>query len=95
MVDQFSTLFSVVVVVIAVVAVFVIVSVVRNARKAKQHGLDPLTLQTDLAAKVMQSDLLGAERSKPERLAELDSLLATGSITAAEHGEARAAILRE
>ena len=33
-------------------------SVVRNTRKVRQHGLDPMTLRADLAAKVMQSDLL-------------------------------------
>ena len=32
--------------------------------------------------------------SKSERLAELDELLATGAISAAEHADARAAVLR-
>ncbi|GAB3606380.1 hypothetical protein GCM10027413_17890 [Conyzicola nivalis] len=34
-------------------------------------------------------------RSKAERLAKLDSLLANGAISQAEHAEARAVILRE
>ena len=93
-----NSLFPVVFIVIAlvVVAVFMvaIVSVVRNSRKARQHGLDPMTLQADLAAKVMRSDLLSGGQSKAQRLAELDAMLTEGVITPAEHADARAAILR-
>jgi len=97
MVDNFTTGFSVVfvivAVVIAVVFVFIVVSIVRNLARAKQRGIDPLTVQTDLAAKAMNSDLLKSERSKADRLAEVDAMLAAGSITADEHAAARAAIL--
>ena len=94
-----NSLFPVVFIVIAlvVVAVFMvaIVSVVRNSRKARQHGLDPMTLQADLAAKVMQSDLLAGGQSKSQRLGEVDAMLAAGEISQAEHAAARAAILRD
>jgi hypothetical protein len=90
----FGPIFAVVVVIVAVVFVLAIVGVVLNVRNARRKGLDPLTLQTDLAAKVMGSGLLDARQSKAERLAELDAMLADGTITAAEHAEARAAILR-
>jgi hypothetical protein len=97
MVDTFSTAFPIVFIVIAafiaVVFVFVIVNVVRNVGKAKRHGIDPFTAQTDIAAKLLNSDLLKGAKNKPERLAEVDALLAAGTITAAEHGTARAAIL--
>ena len=93
-----NSLFPVVFIAIALVAVAVfvvaIVSVVRNSRKVRQHGLDPMTLQADLAAKVMRSDLLSGGQSKAQRLAELDAMLTEGVITPAEHAAARAAILR-
>ena len=63
-------------------------------RKVRQHGLDPMTLQADLAAKVMRSDLLSGGQSKAQRLAEIDAMLAEGVVTPAEHADARAAILR-
>ena len=91
----FGVLFAIVGVIVAVVFVIVIVGVVLNTRRARQHGLDPLTLQTDLAAKAMNSDLLRGTRGKAERLAEVDALLAAGTITENEHAEARAAIVRE
>ncbi|MET4581390.1 uncharacterized protein HemY [Conyzicola nivalis] len=93
-----NSLFPVVFIAIALVAVAVfvvaIVSVVRNSRRVRQHGLDPMTLQADLAAKVMRSDLLSGGQSKAQRLAELDAMLTEGVITPAEHAAARAAILR-
>ena len=87
-------LFVVVGIIVTVVFVLVVVGVVLNVRKAKSLGLDPLTANVDLAAKAMDSDLLRGSRSKAERLAEVDALLAAGTITATEHAEARAAILR-
>jgi len=97
MVDNFSTGFSVVFVIvaafIAIVFVFVVVTVIRNLGRAKRQGIDPFTAQTDIAAKLLKSDLLRGEKGKPERLAEVDALLAAGTITADEHRAARAAIL--
>lgn len=91
----FNAVFIVIAILIAIAFVVVIVSVVRNAGKARRHGLDPMTLQADMAAKVMQSDLLAGEQSKVQRLAEVDALLAQDTITPAEHADARAAILRD
>jgi len=97
MVDNFSSGFSlvfvIIAVVIAVVFVFVIVTLVRNVDRAKKQGINPFTAQTDIAAKLLKSDLLKGEQSKTERLAEVDALLAAGTITADEHRAARAAIL--
>lgn len=93
--ENFHIVFLVVLAIILVAAVFVVVSVVRNIAKAKASGLDPLTLQTDLAAKVMNSDLLASEKPLAQKLADVDALLASGAITPEEHGTARAAILAQ
>ena len=91
---HFNVVFIVIALVVVAVFVVVIVSVVRNAGKVREHGLDPMTLQADLAARVMQSDLLSGGHSKAQRLGEVDAMLADGVITPAEHAAARAAILR-
>ena len=97
MVDTFSPAFPVVFIVIAafiaIVFVFVIVTLVRNVGKARRQGIDPFTAQTDIAAKLLKSDLLAAKKPMAERLAEVDALLAAGTISADEHRAARAAIL--
>ena len=79
----------------AAVVVLAIVLVVRNVLKARKSGIDPFTVQTDLAAKVLNSEALKGAQSKPERLADVDAMLAQGVITATEHSEARASILRD
>jgi uncharacterized membrane protein len=73
--------------------VFIIISIVRNTKKVTAAGLDPMTLQTDLAVKALDSSLLAPSASIEERLAANDDLLARKVITAAEHAEARSAIL--
>jgi hypothetical protein len=69
-------------------------SIYRAVRLSRQ-GVNPLTLQTDLAAKVLRSDALQRTPSKAERLAELDVLAANGTISAVEREAARARILAE
>ncbi|MBG6237684.1 competence protein ComGC [Mycetocola sp. CAN_C7] len=93
----FPIIFIGVLVLIALVIVFIIVSAARNAKKVKDAGHDPFTLQTDLATRAMDSELLrpaAASRTTEERLRELETLRAAGSITAEEHAAARADILR-
>ena len=65
-------------------------TVSRNAAKARELGHDPLTMQTELAARAMDSGLLAPQKSLEARLAELDDLRARGVITAEEHAKARA-----
>jgi hypothetical protein len=67
-----------------------IVLVSRNAAKARALGHDPLTMQTELAARAMDSSLLAPQKSLEARLAELDELRARGVISAEEHAKARA-----
>ena len=72
---------------------FMIYAIVRNVSKMSKAGHNPLTMQSDLAVKMLDSDLLAPKKSTEERLAETDDLLERKVISAAEHAAARAAIL--
>lgn len=91
--NNFDAMFLGAAAIVALGFLSVVFLIVRNSRAASRAGMNPLTLQTDLAAKVMNSELLAPAPSKEARLAELDGLLARGVISAAEHATARAAIL--
>ncbi|OOB92009.1 hypothetical protein [Rathayibacter sp. VKM Ac-2630] len=84
--------FAAVPIVIAAVVVLMVVLIVVNLRRAKKLGVNPLTLETDLAAKLAK-DGFGGGRTLRERLAELDRLRADGTLTAEEHAAARRAAL--
>ncbi|MFC3298504.1 SHOCT domain-containing protein [Arthrobacter agilis] len=89
----FDAAFTIILVLVLAVFVFVIVSIVRNAGRARRAGHDPLTLQTDLAVRALDSEMLGPRRSTADRLAELQSLHEDGTITADELAAARGRIL--
>ena len=89
----FGTLFVAAGVVIAVVFVLVIVLLVRNANAYRRQGFDPTTVDADLAARVMRSQVLAPQESLEDRLAELDRLAAAGRISPEEHQAARARLL--
>ena len=89
----FSAIFGVVVVIVLLGFGFVIFSIIRNAQKARQLGHDPITMQTELAARAIDSQALAPARTVEQRLAEVDALLASGAITADEHAAARSRIL--
>ena len=91
--DAFSVIFGVVVVIIVLGFGFVIFSIIRNAQKATELGHDPITMQTELAAKAIDSQALAPARTVEQRLAEVDDLLAAGTISTDEHAAARARIL--
>ena len=74
----------------AAVVTFIVIAITKNARKASQLGHDPFTMETELTARAIDSQLLQPERSLESRLAELDDLLARGVITPAEHATGRA-----
>ena len=88
-------LFLVFIVLFAAAVVVIVATVIRNIGKARRAGLDPLTMQTDFAARVMNSDLLAAEKPLSQKLGDVDALLANGEITPEEHATARAAILAQ
>lgn len=85
-----------------VMAVVVLGLGIRRWMRYAQHGIDPTVVDVDLQAKLLKSDLLAGERAEPvarrtvtERLAELDALLAAGTISAEEHAAARATVLED
>ncbi|MWV57904.1 SHOCT domain-containing protein [Rathayibacter sp. VKM Ac-2754] len=75
-----------------VVVVIMVVIVVANVRRAKKLGVNPLTLQTEVAARFAKGGL-AADRPLADRLAELENLRAAGTITEAEYTAARTAAL--
>ncbi|MFP7834737.1 SHOCT domain-containing protein [Marisediminicola sp. LYQ134] len=89
----FPYVFSVVAAFIVLVFVFVIVSRVRAAKKVRDAGHDPLTLDSDLAVRAMESKALAPDESVESRLADLEQLLVARTITADEYAEARRRIL--
>lgn len=89
----FVIFFALAVLFIIAVAVVMVVMISRNAAKARELGHDPLTMQTELAARAMDSELLAPRPGLEARLAELDELHARGVITADEHAKARAEVL--
>ncbi|MCD2441527.1 SHOCT domain-containing protein [Agromyces sp. SYSU K20354] len=91
--SAFNVMFAIVVIFIAVVFVLMIVTMVRNYSKAKSTGHDPLTLQTELATRALDSEILAPAKSIEQRLAELDDLAARGVISADERLAARADVL--
>ncbi|HCJ49344.1 MAG TPA: hypothetical protein DHW40_08455 [Microbacterium sp.] len=99
--------FSVVFVLIALVVIggviFSTVVGMRKYRVLKDAGVDPLTVDAAIAAKVLRSDVLAPtatpaalapEKTLEVRLAELDDLHARGVISDDEHRDARSAALR-
>lgn len=68
---------------------------VRNFRAGRKAGLDPFTLQTELAARAANSRLLAPRQNREHHLAELDDLLARQVITRDEYNKARLKILAE
>ncbi|MCS0500471.1 SHOCT domain-containing protein [Protaetiibacter mangrovi] len=90
---EFSAVFGLVTTVVILGIIGVIVVAIVNAKKAADLGHNPLTMQTELQAKVLDSQALAAERSVEERLAELERLRAAGLIDDAEYEQTRARIL--
>ncbi len=94
-------MFTIVPVLMGIGIVVAIVLAIRRGVRYTQHGIDPTVADVDLTAKLLRSDLLAAERPEaPERtvadrLAELDRLLAAGTISAEEHATARAKVLED
>jgi hypothetical protein len=72
---------------------FAVYIMVRNFRKAEEAGHDPFTLQTEIAVKALDSDVLSAEESAEERLAKIEKLFSDGTISAEERATARQAVL--
>ncbi len=103
----FATLFAIIVVLVIAGGVAGVVINARRYRLLRRAGHDPLTVDAAIAAKILDSDLLRSDTTRPEgadaleapersveqRLAEVDDLHARGVISADERAAARAAIL--
>lgn len=74
----------------AAVITFMVIAITRNAKRARELGHDPLTMETELAARAIDSSLLAPKPTIEARLAQLDDLLARGVITVDEYATARA-----
>ncbi|MET4064974.1 competence protein ComGC [Frigoribacterium sp. PvP120] len=80
--------------VIGVIVVAMVVLIVVKVVSARRRGINPLTFDAELAAKLRDSSVLQPEKSVEARLAEIDDLHARGVITDAERESARASVLR-
>ncbi|HET7900923.1 MAG TPA: hypothetical protein VFL59_07010 [Candidatus Nanopelagicales bacterium] len=77
----------------AAVVIFIIYTAVRRYRAAKDAGLDPFAGDVQLMGQAKNSAMLAPERTVADRLAEVDALLAAGTISTEEHAAARARII--
>jgi uncharacterized membrane protein len=91
----FGPMVTIALVFIAAVAVLIVVAIVRNARAARRRGHDPMTMQTELASRLLESDALRGSGDATERLAKLEQLKAAGTISDAEYAAARQRIIGE
>lgn len=90
---EMSSLFVIVPIVIAVVVVLIVVIAVVNVVRVRRAGHNPLTLQSDIATRLLDSDVLRSAPTTEDRLREIDALHASGKISDAEREAARASIL--
>ncbi len=94
--DWFPVIFGVILVLVIAVFAYVIYATIRNRRALRRAGHDPVTIQADLADRVLRSDLLSSgprDQGLEQRLAEVDRLHAAGTISDEERTAARARIL--
>ena len=90
---DFNGAFGVIITIVVIgILVSIILAIVRGAR-VLNAGHNPLTLQTDLELRALDSNALAPTASVEQRLAHLDDLLAKGTISQSEHATARAAVL--
>ena len=90
--------------VFALITIFIVRVYKRNAAAARQAGMDPLAMETQMYGKVYNSQLLNqglnpeatqGQRPMADRLEEVEGLYRTGAISAQERQSARDAILRD
>ena len=87
--DSFGVIFAIVALLVLAAFIFTAVVGVRNYKASKNAGLDPFTLQTELAVRAANSEMLAPKKTVEQKLIELDSLLARGVITRDEYTQAR------
>ncbi|GAA1498568.1 SHOCT domain-containing protein [Paeniglutamicibacter kerguelensis] len=87
--ESFDVIFGIVALLVLVGFIFTAFIWVRNYKAGKNAGLDPFTLQTELAVRAANSEMLAPKKTVEQKLIELDGLLARGLITRDEHTQAR------
>lgn len=80
---------------VLLVFIFVIVSAVKSAARVRRAGHNPLTLQADIATRLLDSDALGSEPTVEARLERLERLRTTGTVTEEEYDAARSRLLTQ
>ena len=91
----FLIAFGVVALFILTVFVLGVMSAVRSRRVLRESCLDPLAAHAQIAARLAHGPLGAQQKSREQRLAELDDLHRRGVITTAEHDSARTAALAD
>lgn len=88
--------FAAVITIMACIVVLVVVTAVRNRRVFREAGIDPGTVQSQLAVRYLRGQPgRPAVRSASDRLAEITDLRDRGLITPAEYDARRAQIIGE
>lgn len=89
----FAVFFAVGALFIVGVVIFMIVAIVRRWTAVKREGMDPLTADVELMGRLNRSGMLAENLSAEQRLAQLDRLVESGTISEEERAAARARIL--
>ena len=87
--DPFIIVFCVALALILGGFVLTVVIAVKGRRTLLDAGINPLTAQAELAAKLKKSEVLAPAQSLEQRLTELDDLHRRGVISTEEHATAR------
>ena len=90
--DSFSIYFTTISVFIALVFLFVIYAGVKNWRAMKAKGINPITAQAEITARMATGKLFEGP-SIEDKLREIDDLHSRGLISDDEHREGRKRVL--
>ena len=103
--SSFDAMWSLGLVAVGIGFVVTIALAVRNAHHLHRNGIDPTTVEAELATRMLRSQALApaaeaaapgrAERSVEDRLAEIDGLHARGAISDQERAAARSEVLKD
>ena len=80
---------------ILIVWVSVFVTKILSLRKLQKSGVSPITPAADIAGRLANSEMLAPAKSLEDRLANLDELLANGTISKEEHAAARINVISD
>ena len=90
--DRFSVFFTAIIVFIGLVFVFVLYAGAKNWRAMRAKGIDPITAQAEITARMATGKLIEGP-SIEDKLRELDDLHSRGLISDDEHRTGRSRVL--